>query len=231
MSAFVKSILFSLAICAAACSSGTSQDDGEDLEPGPDAGSTQRADAAPPVDDSCGPANCNGCCDGKICLGGNANNTCGAGGDACFDCGSHSVCVQGFGSCDIDPNSKWNIMAVDAKVPEKKANGKDTWDVGGGLPDLFAKAELNGTELGETSVVKDTLTPAWDNEVIVTSVRAEDVAKVSIELIDKDLASDDPVGKCKIPAPSYETYKAGSSYSFHCLDHHTYEMNIRFQPE
>lgn len=46
---------------------------------------------------TCGPANCAGCCDGNTCVPGTAPATCGAGGQACRDCGA-GTCNPG-GTC------------------------------------------------------------------------------------------------------------------------------------
>lgn len=51
---------------------------------------------------SCGPGNCPGCCIGNLCVAGNQNASCGAGGLACQNCtGQGAVCNQN--KCQIPP--------------------------------------------------------------------------------------------------------------------------------
>lgn len=51
---------------------------------------------------TCGPANCNGCCDAAgRCVGGNDTTACGTGGQACQGCAINQVCVP-----DGQPNAR-----------------------------------------------------------------------------------------------------------------------------
>lgn len=50
----------------------------------------------------CGPMNCQGCCDGDMCLGGNFDDACGYDGRACVGCPSTHVC-DGPGACYSRP--------------------------------------------------------------------------------------------------------------------------------
>lgn len=44
---------------------------------------------------TCGPANCNGCCDGTVCVGTPTAMRCGSGGNACTTCSGTQTCVGG----------------------------------------------------------------------------------------------------------------------------------------
>ncbi|MBX3226781.1 MAG: hypothetical protein KIT84_38820 [Labilithrix sp.] len=45
---------------------------------------------------ACGPANCNGCCNGGVCVSGIANNACGAGGVSCNNCTANGSFCNGL---------------------------------------------------------------------------------------------------------------------------------------
>lgn len=51
--------------------------------------------------ESCGPANCTGCCANGTCVGGTDNAACGASGASCFACDVGQHCVAGGCACDV----------------------------------------------------------------------------------------------------------------------------------
>src|SRR4051812_15083603 len=67
----------------------------------------------------------------------------------------------------------FEVVVKSAKIKPTKANGSK-WDVGNGNPDPFVRVSiLDGgkfTRTGQTKVVKDTLTPLWDEVVLAVDV-------------------------------------------------------------
>lgn len=55
--------------------------------------------------ESCGPANCVGCCQGNTCVGGNSPTTCGAGGGSCAQCAGTQSCINGTCADDCGPST------------------------------------------------------------------------------------------------------------------------------
>jgi hypothetical protein len=70
---------------------GSRSPDAARAAPGPDASFD-----APPLPAVCGPANCNGCCQGDVCVTNISVQACGWGGQACFACAADEICR---GSC------------------------------------------------------------------------------------------------------------------------------------
>ncbi len=58
-------------------------------------GSTCQSGACVPTTPTCGPGNCNGCCQGNTCVGGTTTSACGAGGNACTSCSGSQTCQGG----------------------------------------------------------------------------------------------------------------------------------------
>jgi hypothetical protein len=51
----------------------------------------------------CSPKTCPGCCSGNTCLPGNANSSCGLGGNVCVDCASANESCQGQTCVNVPP--------------------------------------------------------------------------------------------------------------------------------
>ncbi|HET6612756.1 MAG TPA: C2 domain-containing protein [Kofleriaceae bacterium] len=201
--------------------------DGSDAKPGVviDAGvDNGMLDAAL----GCSPATCDGCCDGDVCRSGTSTAACGLGGAACVDCGSRGTCAtEETNMCVVDPASRWNVIALRAKLPEKKKDGR-SWDLAGGLPDGLARGQLSGDATGDTRSVTDTLMPVW-NEPIATDIRAADIEGLVIEVLDNDPDGDDVIAACAISIPEFG-YFGGPELLFQCPDRAGYELVITLEP-
>jgi hypothetical protein len=111
----------------------------------------------------------NGCCkDSFTCIRMRSAMQCGSNGDACAPCGGCQICSP-MGQCQIDPMSRWTIVAESAQLKP------GMWDppsgqIGGPLPDPFCEYEnpagqVTTTTAGVTDTIVDTLNPTW-NQVI-----------------------------------------------------------------
>jgi hypothetical protein len=197
-------------------------------------GATETCEAGTcvPVDEpdptGCNAATCDGCCDGDTCLSGTSDAACGDGGDACVDCGPRGICeTGGDAQCAIDPVSRWDIRAISGSLPQNKTNGS-TWDVGGGLPDGFAKARLGDSQLGSTPTKNDTLTPGWD-DILASDVRAGDIPGLIVEVFDNDVAADDKIGGCYLYEFPFDAFD-GPSQTIGCPDGAGWGMTLSIVP-
>lgn len=179
---------------------------------------------------SCSPANCAGCCDGDACLSGTSSAACGSGGDSCVDCGPRGICAEDAftATCEIDPLSRWNLVALDGELPEKKANGNN-WDPFGGLPDGYVRAELDGDQIGKTGNANNTTTPSW-NQAVATDVRAGDIENMVLEIKDADFDDlpDDLVGRCGLPRLSFNAY--GAVLALTCRNGAGWKLRLAVEP-
>lgn len=118
-----------------------------------------------------------GCCteDGQ-CRPGDDPDECGAGGDACVDCGPNAICDEDDRECVLDPESEWDIVIENAEVPERREDGS-SWGTFGGLPDPYVRVtvDLDGPDEreGETESVDDATFAVYDGEVVLEGVPAE----------------------------------------------------------
>jgi hypothetical protein len=178
----------------------------------------------------CGPANCDGCCDGDVCLSGTSGGACGDDGEACLDCGTRGICETAGGDhrCEVDPTSRWNLVALSATLPEKKVGGQ-SWDLNGGLPDGFARGKRGDTTLATTSTRDNTLEPVW-NQPIARGLRAADLAGVAIEVLDDDATGDDLIGRCSLPGFSFEAF-GGEPRTLVCSAQAGWTMRLAIEPD
>lgn len=191
---------------AAECSDGRDNDgdgaiDCDDLACGvhsfcagmtPDAG--YRPDAGAPPVRACDSDNCDGCCSGDTCLGGNSASACGAAGRACLDCGPGHLCRSG--ACVIDSASRWDLIVESATVHAQTASG-EAWDAFGGAPDPFINIYVGGETMlaGRTPTADDTFEATFDTRI--PNQRADALrAFLSFQAIDEDATSDDIIGHC-----------------------------------
>ena len=157
---------------------------------------------------------CDGCCDGERCLGGTSRTACGAYGEACVDCGPARLCE--YGSCVVDPASRWSVILVGGTVDERTSAGT-TWDALGGLPDAYALVRVGSDSArpGRSSTAWDTLMPYW-NEVVVESARADALmAYVGFAFYDEDVADHDPVGSCAFSLRD-AAFEDGTTFTERC---------------
>ena len=156
-----------------------------------------------PQGDTCA-ATCVGCCDGEDCKQGSSNAACGSDGASCQACPSGFEC-DGTGSCEVPPQSRWNVIAAETTIVESTVGG----DLTNG-PDPKLKMTI-GEDYWETSVVDNKYRATW-NEVVAEGVSAKRIqSDASYELIDDDTASDDIiVSDCK-PGFDDEDFASGSA--------------------
>jgi hypothetical protein len=115
-------------------------------------------------------ATCEGCCDGNLCRIGLSEAECGAGGESCQACAVGQTCLDAV--CKVDPESRWDVLLVNAEVPPNNPNG-GAWDPFGGLPDPYLEMNVGNIE-GQSSHQNNTLTPSWNTgELIISDVTAE----------------------------------------------------------
>ena len=144
---------------------------------------------------------CGGCCVGETCQGGADASACGSGGATCAACPSHFRCGASR-TCEVDPTSLWDIVAVDAQLPPLDPDGA-TWDLYIGTPpDGFVTifTYISGTKhLEEDSpVIDDNFNPVW-NAVVIAGVLAGEIIDggLGFALYDYDPTTfNDLIGSC-----------------------------------
>ena len=126
----------------------------------------------------CGPATCNGCCAGTVCVPLPTARQCGSRGAACTACGACQLC-SAAGQCALDPGSQWTIAVENARVTTLAPNG-GFWDPakgdeGGVAPDLFCEYEnpandVSPTTAGVTATLVDVYSAAWNTTITPAGV-------------------------------------------------------------
>lgn len=128
---------------------------------------------------------CSGCCVDGECKPGDSDDACGVNGEECTSCSSVSVCESG--SCSLDPNSSWKIVAVSATIVESSVDVDS-----GSAPDPYLEVSVAGNS-AKTSAKEDTHTPKW-NEVTIDGASAADIkSDTSYVLYDSDFVDDDEI--------------------------------------
>lgn len=135
-----------------------------------------------------------GCCSGSTCNSGTTAAACGNAGNACTVCGAGRTCTAG--ACVVDPARAFDFVLVSAVVPTTNKSG-GAWDLGGGLPDPYAKLTV-GARTGQAPFVADTTSPTW-NYVLLAAVPSRELkAPLALELWDDDVTVDDFIGGCAV---------------------------------
>jgi hypothetical protein len=126
----------------------------------------------------CSSLTCFGCCSNGVCVTSTNNQQCGSHGGSCTACGACQTC-SGTGSCEIDPQSQWTIVAAGAQVTMSPPGG-GTWDPlhgdeGGTAPDLFCEFEnpsgtVTPTTAGVTGTIIDTYSASWNQTITPSGV-------------------------------------------------------------
>lgn len=139
-------------------------------------------------------SNCGTDCETSDLCEGNltADDTCG-GENICVN----SQCVPAFGRV-------YRVYIGDAALMTNRANG-DTWDAVGGLPDPFSTATLNGTEIGVTSTVQDTISPQWAE---YTTATIPGGSTFIVSVYDEDVTLNDYMFGCQFNSLSAATLRA-----------------------
>jgi len=147
--------------------------------------------------DSCGPWNCDGCCDGDGCRPGNDDDECGAGGAACQACGQWGECSDAA-ICELAAATRWDVIASSGTLSASNHAGGD-WDGNGDLPDVYLRATLvepGSVEVrSERTAAHETLTPTWD-ETLFSDLPAGALEGMQLEIFDSDGNADDSAGIC-----------------------------------
>jgi hypothetical protein len=129
---------------------------------------------------------CVGCCDGERCLRGTADDACGSNGEACFGCRNGFECSSS-GSCRLDPNGQWDVVAVGATIVQSTVSGDPTSG-----PDPYLEVTV-GDRSAKTSSQDNKFRVDW-NEVTVDRAKASAIkSDLSYILWDEDLRNDDKI--------------------------------------
>jgi hypothetical protein len=171
-----------------------------------------------------------GCCDEENeCRNGNSVQACGSGGNACFRCGPNSICVDG--ECRLDPASRWDVVIVNAEVPERDQNG-NAWDPFGGLPDPYvvmtAGLGTSDERTDRTPHVNNTTFADFDNHVVLEDVRADlltGAGRVLFVWMDRDCCSSDDQMSLEKPVRVPEEFFDGTLIRYTQVDEYEGAVN------
>lgn len=87
-------------------------------------------------------------------------------------------------------NNKWRIQINNISLTQRKPDGT-SWDVPGGMPDVFVIIYKNEEEIFITDVVDDSLYPSWSNAYVDVSIDSTD--RYDFWIYDEDIAEHDPI--------------------------------------
>lgn len=90
------------------------------------------------------------------------------------------------------PEGSPRLRRVEVQLPSTKESGL-AWDAGGGAPDPYVMIRQGGAVLATTERVQDSLSGAWAMDVAVSASEP-----FRIEVVDRDVAADDPVASIEI---------------------------------
>ncbi len=108
-------------------------------------------------------------------------------GDACYrlkDGGGTKVCAK---LLFPPPDARCLITVRNAVV------SGGCWDFGCGAPDPYVRIEIGGSTY-KTSTISDSFSPTWD-ETIVRGVTFKEILSMVVEMVDKDVSSDDVMAR------------------------------------
>src|SRR6478735_4972987 len=86
-----------------------------------------------------------------------------------------------------------------ATIPRRTRDGRNWDDVGGSLPDAFAKLIVNGKVILETPVQGNTLTPTWPDQV-KANYHVPSGAAAKVELWDSNPINNHPICVSELPS-------------------------------
>ncbi len=146
-----------------------------------------------------------GCCVGDQCFLGTTTAACGIGGEQCETCNPCYQCGVSSGDCELDPDSKWAIVCIDATITT--TNGGTSWDVDGSAPDPYCGWESpTGTPVTRTATQSDTRFPVWDQQAangISASTLLSGGGAWSLFVYDEDVGANDFI--CGVTGPMPES--------------------------
>ncbi|MBI5610202.1 MAG: hypothetical protein HY902_15100 [Deltaproteobacteria bacterium] len=137
----------------------------------------------------CGPNNCAGCCSGGVCVAGNEAFACGLGGGMCDSCDSGDVC-NAYGTCVLDPASKWTVWPVKASI--ESSNNGTSWDGDGSAPDVIVSTSCPGGSVGVSEKV-ESYYPTFSYGGCVATAGDLLAKGITFSLKDSDLTVDDSI--------------------------------------
>jgi hypothetical protein len=137
----------------------------------------------------CGPdgagGTCGSCASGRIC----------SSAGRCVVVGCDPACTRGYtcvsGSCQLDPDGRWDLVAVSATVPESGPDG--AWDPLGGLPDPYICYTVGTTAPSCSTFVTDRTMATWNFLVGTYSARTLMTTAQTYTIYDDDVGPDDPI--------------------------------------
>jgi hypothetical protein len=97
------------------------------------------------------------------------------------------------------PDVAMTLRTIEVVLPPTKAIGL-AWDVGGGAPDPFVVVSQAGRTLATTDRQQDSLGARWDVNVVFDRTQP-----LQIDVLDRDVANDDPV------ASQFFTFEPGAT--------------------
>jgi len=199
--------------------------------------SDEKCEGGTCIEKSCSET-CQGCCDGSSCLTGSRDDACGSGGESCKQCGDGYEC-DFTDSCDLDRNSRWDVIAISGDVPTSDQNSV-FYDHRGNPPDPYIEVEVEGfteTTSGKSDTDKDDTTPFW-YDTTAKDVRAADLKrtdKTTFTIKDEDpwyAGGDDKIASC---AGNFEDNHFRGSIEWTCVNHKNasqpVEVNYKFKLE
>ena len=174
---------------------------------GPDAGSGGGGGGG---SGACGPASCDGCCDGDTCRDGQSDDSCGAGGAACQACGRWGECSEAH-ICELADATRWNVVAESGTASALNRSG-GAWDGPGDPPDVYAEAwasDGGDSYRSQRTDTHSTTTPIW-HQTLFTDLPGSALEGMHIGFYESDGGSfGDPFGDC-VAAIRLEDVEAGA---------------------
>lgn len=106
-----------------------------------------------------------------------------------------SICAS-LGTCEAALPRRYRIVPFSAEVPTRNPEG-ESWDVGGGAPDLYATVSVDGTPVIEaTAAGTDTFSVQWTGALGDTTLVGG--SRILVTVLDRDeLDADDPAFLCE----------------------------------
>lgn len=135
----------------------------------------------------CGPdgsgGSCGSCAPGRIC----------SSEGRCVVVGCDPGCSRGYtcvnGNCQLDPDGRWDLVAVSATVPERGPDG--AWDPFGGLPDPYICYTVGTNPPSCSPYVLDSTRATWNYLVGTFSARTLMTVPQTFAVWDDDTGPDD----------------------------------------
>ncbi len=126
------------------------------------------------------------------CLGGDGDD---GGGGTCSEiadrCAGESICLGG--RCEAAFGRIYSITDVQITVPTTDPQG-ESWDAGGGAPDLLLQILVNGSVVASAPAVQDRFSAAFAGPFDVTLIGG---STLLLSTLDEDITVNDPAFACR----------------------------------